>query len=352
MWLAPSLVVARIVATSLLLAHPSTAVASVPDSLSSYLAAHPISTQTATPLGLTNAALQSNLSSEVIPPSIVNSVTSRCPASCDDSSLNPNNWTVYHDVNRLSWCNQTMLLNFAIYNSLDDPNTHLTIRSCAASFDANASAVSNATSDTLCLSKGSQTQVQKSLQIAFNESDTSGSVDDFVAASQQMASFLAQQEPNCNDTIAFTYSGSAAIGIFAGSHIQSQGISTSVLQQFITQVESNGISESVLVQLCAGSNQTQSSRYSLGIIANANADVGFVQNAVATWASGGCVTTYDNANKWQNITLSVSSPTQANSTSSNGTYAATQVARALSPRSTCSTVQVVSGDTCKYSQIT
>jgi chitinase len=358
--LAPSLGVARILVIPLLLAYLVTAV-SVPDSLSSYLAAHPISTTSG---DLTKAPVDlSNLSTKALPPVVANSARSRCPASCDDAGLDPINWTVYHDVNRLSWCNQTMLLDFALYNSLDDPRTHASIRCCSASPEvatssgaATSSAAAsrvdkrgNATSGTSCLSKGNQTQVQESLQMAFNGPDASGSVSDFVEASQQMASYLVQQKPSCNQTVTFTYSGSAVVGLFAGSGIQSQGIAASVLQQFIASVESSGYSESVLVQLCSGNNR--SSRYSMGIIANADADVGFVQDAVATWASGGCVTTYDRADTWQNITLSIPNhPTSTNGTLTNGTFSATHAARALAPRTTCSTVQVASGDTCKYSQ--
>ena len=195
-----------------------------------------------------------------------------------------------------------------------------------------------------------QVQVQQSLQLAFNESDTSGSVDDFMAASQQLSGFLAQQEPTCNDTIAFVSSNSVAIGLFGGSGIQSQGIPQSVLEQFTAQVESNGISESVLVQYCAGN---RSSRYSLGIIANAKNDVGFVQNAVATWASGGCVTSYSSAESWQNITISMPSLLSSmNGTSINGTYLTSsnttyQSPNTLSRRSDCTAIQVVSGDSCK-----
>jgi chitinase len=239
-----------------------------------------------------------------------------------------------------------MLLDFALYNSLDNPLTSQTIRSCTASFATGAGNASNATNDTLCLPNGNLTQVQESLQLAFNETSTPGSVDDFEAASQQLAGFLAQQEPMCNDTIAFTYSNSVAVGIFAGSGVQ--GIPASVLQQFTAQVMSSGISESALVQLCAANNR--SSKYSFGIIANAQNDIGFVQDAVATWASGKCITTYDSAEAWQNITLSIPGLlSQSNSTYSNSTLASRSASR-LGKRDDCSTIQVVSGDTCKYSE--
>jgi chitinase len=330
-------------AISLLLAHLSTAMSSGSSgNMESYLAAHPVSTQTAVPLVLSNNTL---------PTSLVASVMSICPTNCSISGLNPNNWTVYHQSSRLAKCNQTMLLNFALFNSLDDPNNSVTIRSCTTGFDIDIDDAGNATDSTLCLPSGNLAQVQEPLQLAFNETGTPGSLDDFEAASQQLAGFLARQEPTCNDTIAFTYSNSVAFGIFAGSGVQ--GILASVLQQFIAQVMSSGISKSALVQLCAANNR--SSKYSFGIIANAQNDIGFVQDAVAMWASGECITTYDSAESWQNVTLTVpsllslSNNTISNSTISNSTLEARN-ANNLWKRDDCSTIQVASGDSCKFSQ--
>lgn len=356
---APSLAVARIFIISLLLAFLVTAL-NVPDGLSSFLAAHPISTISG---DLAKAPVDlSYLNTKTVVDA--NSARSRCPASCNDAGLDSTNWTVYQDVNRLSWCNQTMLLDFALYNSINDPRTHASIRCCAAgpevaissgadpSPEATANRVSRrdyTSGGVSCLSKGTQTQIQESLQMASNGSDALGSVSAFVEASQQMASYLAQQKPNCDQKVAFTYSGSAVVGLFAGSGIQSQGIAASMLQKFIASVQSSGYSKSVLVQLCSGDGR--SSRYSMGIIANSDADVGSVQDAVATWASGGCITTYDRADIWQNITMLIPElPTSTDGTSNDGVFSATHAVLALAPRTTCSTIKVAAGDTCKSSQ--
>ena len=159
------------------------------------------------------------------------------------------------------------------------------------------------------------------------------------------------KSPSCNATIAFAYSGSAAVGFFAGTG--TQNVSANVLQQFITEVQSVGISESVLVQLGAAPGRNRSSKYSLGIIANANANLGFVQDAVQTWASGYCVTAYDSSDIWQNVTLSVPSllpnttSLPSNATLTNGTGSAARPGLAPRASATCTTVQVASGDACK-----
>ena len=51
----------------------------------------------------------------------------KCPSSYPSNSQS-DTLTVYHDVDRLSACKETMLLDFALYNALDDPATHISIR--------------------------------------------------------------------------------------------------------------------------------------------------------------------------------------------------------------------------------
>jgi len=331
------------VAIFLSLAYQSTAIANGSDNMNSYLAAHPVSTQTAMP---------SVISNNTLPPSVVGLVSSPCPANCDESGLNnPSNWTVYHQSSRLSKCNQTMLLNFAVFNSLDDPKTHQTIRSCTASLASPAGNTGGGTNgdEGSCLPNGSSTVIDVPAQLAINGTSNTGSVDDLEAASQQLAAFLAQREPTCNDTLAFTYSNSVAVGLFAGSGVQSMTVS--LLEQLTAQVVSTGFSESILVQLCAANNR--SSKYSFGIVVNSRNDINFVQDAVATWASGECITTYDRAETWQNIALAIptlldqTNNTLGNGTSSNSTLR-TRSAKGLQKRDDCTTIQVVSGDTCKY----
>jgi chitinase len=56
-----------------------------------------------------------------------------CPAACNGRL---DNWTVYTSVDRLDICDQPLLLDFAIYNPLEDPTTSVKLRTCTAG-DAN-----------------------------------------------------------------------------------------------------------------------------------------------------------------------------------------------------------------------
>jgi chitinase len=365
MWLIPSSVSVGAVAITLLLAQQSTAINGTAttlllaqqsatiianataindgsDKLNAYLAAHPVSTKTAVPTAISNNTLS---------PELVSLVLSQCPASCDQSGPNPGNWTLYPSLSRLSMCNETMLLDFTLFNSL---RTDPTVRACTATFTSGAGNAGNGTNDGSCLPSGQLTQAQESLQLAFNTTSTQASVQDFEAASQQLAAALAQRDSNCTDVTSFTYANSVAVGLFAGSGVR--GVPASVLQQFITKIQSTGFSKSAVVQLCA--KDGRSSKYSFGIAASADKDISFVQDAVATWASGNCINSYDSAESWQNITLSLpsllSNGTVGNSTLNNSTLhlrsLTSQSLNNLHRRTLCTTIQVVSGDSCKYSE--
>lgn len=356
---APSSGAARYLVCLLISTSSVAAAFNLRESLSSWLEARSTPTTSGTP---------EPSSSSVATLTILDTSREPCPVSCDQVGFDSSAWTAYHDVSRLAYCNQTMSLDFALHNPLDNPETSTTIRCCTAGSEGPAIAGTNVssevsssridkranvTSDSACFLNPNRIEVEASLQMAFNGSGNSASVSDFQKASQQIGNYLSQQqESTCQDTITFAYSGSAAVGLFAGSAVQDQGLAQSVLQQFVSSVQGSGYSESVLVQLCAAN---RSSRYSMGIITNANAGVGFVQDAVATWASGQCVTAYDKASDWKTVTLSMpkpavnsTQPTSSNATWTNTTGSASHVERALRPRATCSTVEVASGDTCKH----
>lgn len=109
-----------------------------------------------------------------------------CPAPCVAGSR-PDNWTTYHEVDRLTWCNQTMLIDFAVYNALEDPKTHASIRSCVAN---TAPAAVSKLADSYSSACGKATKVQADLQLAWwAGSKDSASViakEDVIAAVQQL----------------------------------------------------------------------------------------------------------------------------------------------------------------------
>ncbi|KAJ9293520.1 CAZyme family GH18 [Paecilomyces variotii] len=241
-------------------------------------------------------------------------------------------------------CNQTVLLDFSLFTSLRKDGS---VRACRANsterLDAAIALNANTLNAVSCLPKGSvTTQVQQSLQLAFNQSRTPATVADLDAAVQQLAAALSQRHSSdCTDTTALAYSNSVALGLFAGSGVGD--VPAAVLQQLLAKIKTSGFSSSAVVQLCA--QDGRSSEYSFGIVASGERDVYLVQDAVAAWASAECITTFDDAEDWLDITLSVPSLVgNSTTTATNSTVRA-----ALNKRAQCSTIQVVSGDSCASS---
>jgi chitinase len=131
--------------------------------------------------------------------------------------------------------------------------------------------------------------------------------------------------------------------MYIGSEIQTQGISLTVIQQFIAEVQHNGIGNNLAAQLCAQSGRN--AKYAMGIFANTDADLVSVQDAVQSWKSGKCITGYDDVNShWYNITFQA--PSVTTNVTSNSTLAARKALRSLHRRDTCSAIQIAFGDTC------
>ncbi|GIJ99593.1 hypothetical protein Aspvir_001727 [Aspergillus viridinutans] len=325
--------------------------ASITKAMDAYIAAHPIptlsvgSTQSVKATSNRTSVLQGDWAS-----GLSNTTRSRCPDSCSILGLDPTGWPVYHSVDRLGWCNQTMLLNFALFNSLDDPKTHASIAACVADLSDDSEVTTNSTAvgNASCLPEknaNKTTNVTGSLQLSSSASIQSGNASAVIAALNELHALSLLCEDGCNETIQFALSGQAVVGVYSGSGFAGQSVLSSVLEQLVDRVQSNGIGSELVVQLC--DLHQRASRYSLGVIAHMGSDFASVQQAVQAWKNNSCVTTTadQTVESWKNVTF-LAPVMPRNST--NGTSMATQspCLSQLNTRDTCTTVQVVYGDTC------
>lgn len=299
-------------------------------SLTEYLAVHPISNISASdrPGHVTSSSI---LNSTVAPK--YDSTGNRCPQSCESTGDTPANWTAYHDLQFLQRCDSSMLLDFSLYTPLDDPSKHISIRSCSANGDQTGSKTPEKAS---CdLPPVDRTEIEAPIQLMWDTPKDSTYAADTVAAVRQITQFVNQESTRCNEAVAFASFRQVVAGLFAGSQVQSQDMTVPVLQEFISEVLENGVSENLVAQLYAA--RERSSRYSLGIVVNTNGDLASVQRTVRTWKDGERVDGLDNVIDWQNLTLAIPLEVKKNVTGGGSR---------IHQRSQCSTVKVVSGDSC------
>ncbi|KAL7944577.1 glycoside hydrolase family 18 protein [Trichoderma barbatum] len=209
-----------------------------------------------------------------------------CPPGC---SGNTDTWYVYHDVNRLKECNQTMLLDFALFNHVDDSRPVIKISACTA--DLKAPVVNEnklASNVDACLTEGvNLTQTTSPIQLGSSGASSSTHVADVAAALDQLLALSSINKPDCNETIKYAYSGDAIVGVYAGSSLSSQGVLPSVLKKLSNEIQSSGyVAEDLLAQICSGKT---AARYTLGIFATTQAHLGAVQRSLQSWKNGTCI---------------------------------------------------------------
>ncbi|KAH7120731.1 class V chitinase Chi100 [Dactylonectria macrodidyma] len=265
----------------------------------------------------------------------------RCPASCTSAGTNSSQWFAYQTPSRLNACNETMLLDFSLLDQLDNAHKSSKITACTAVWNSVSDSESTAKTAT-CQPHGvNNTKMTGFLKMVSSGSSAPAHLSDVVDSLQQLERFFESVGTGCNEMIQFSYSGKSAVGVYVGSRLASQGTITSVLNKLSTALQSEGsVPESVAIQLC----NHLSARYSLGVYISTNADLSETQKAVQTWKNGSCLAD-STTSAWHDIDFLHPAIRASNNSRSNSTAKASS-GNKLSSSGTCTTVQVVSGDSC------
>ncbi|KAI8160931.1 putative glycosyl hydrolase, family 18 [Colletotrichum sp. SAR 10_70] len=274
-----------------------------------------------------------------------------CPISCTEAGTDPEGWHVYEDAARVALCNDTMLLDFAIYTQIQDASTKTAIRACAADYASVMGSRKRQTDASSC-SSVNQRAVRELVKVSSKGSTPSNSnaVSGVLAVARQLRShFKTAEQPCANHTIKFGYDGDAVLGVYVGSQLHQQGLTDKVMEAFILHIEGSGIPETMAVQLCGAKDR--GADYALGIVASATADLAFAQEAVRMWSSGKCVTSLDGDREWLEVSLQVPVPVLPSNRSDEEAVKARRRHvghghAALHARANCKTTKVNAGDGC------
>ena len=278
------------------------------------------------------------------PTSTFYSAINPCPASCRGK---PANWTVYSSVTRLDVCDQPQLLDFALYNFVDDANSIVKISACTAgnANNTNNRMVPTKASVPICISNAKESKV--SLNLFAGDSEGDASADHLYSALEQVQKYLAD-ESNCDEKIIFGYAHGAAIGVYIGDAIDTSFTASSLLQRLRDEVEKGKAPSSAILQLC---DDKRNADHTFGVAIDTTGNLAAVQKSVAAWNNATCVKVAGTISKLDDVSVLEEPLVVANNRTlpNNGTLPNNRNLKArtdLQKRNDCTTTTVVSGDSC------
>jgi chitinase len=218
------------------------------------------------------------------------SAVNACPDMCNDAK---DSWSVFNKVKRLQDCDQHMLLDFAIYNPLNEPSTTVKIRACTVPDGSNCAASSSSysifdkrdaviNSTALCVSDALPIDV--SLDVA-----KSGDGSDLTFATADALTLLSTyMSSSCDLKQTFSYGLGSIVGVFSGAAVDNGGTVPYVLAEAIAIANNSdvGAPETMFVQRCVPEG---SSKHIFGVAINNAGNLSWVQEAVKSWSNGVCL---------------------------------------------------------------
>lgn len=240
-----------------------------------------------------------------------------CPYSCNDSA-DTTSWISYHSTDRLTACNQTMLLDFAIHNPLNGTDTQSTIYACTPS-DSQAT-----------MSSRRSTLVTDTTDVSFElgtwGSSAPTSDSDLLSVIEDVETYLGSSANDEKSSTIFGYNGEISVGVYIGGRLDKSSAATTIADTLYSFIKSEGAFEQMAIQYCGETSNTV-----VGLAISVGDDLPAVQELVKIWSLSGCVSGFDYSEKISsNLEVEVGPDTTTS----------------LQRRSDCTTVQVVSGDSC------
>jgi hypothetical protein len=276
-----------------------------------------------------------------------------CPLPCTDVSIT-NSWTPYHSPGRLSRCSVPMLLQFSVFQPLEDTNSHILIRACSLTGltpngarssaktvvswkrhdrnDVDQSSAYNAR-DVESVSDG-ELQVVTSLAQANHIS--AGSPEALIQGLKQFFN----DETNFDERMIFAYHEHTVVGAYTGRMLNKTTV-VSALDALDDDLRTRAsTAESITAQLCNPSRPD----HNLGISIRTTRNLAAIQQAVLGWNLGVCVR--DESTPSVNRTLKIQVAEVTPRRTNDAVVSRFGMTHLLDKRAVCSYIQVQSGDSC------
>ncbi|KAG8410222.1 hypothetical protein J3458_018258 [Metarhizium acridum] len=282
------------------------------------------------------------------PPSILK----LCPLPCSEAlnSVDEGGWFLVPGATSLAQCNKTLLLDLVVKS--DDPPA---LRACTADYGSEYKLPKVYSPDdakaAICTTPNHE-MVKTSIRLLEVSTPTRNNdtfvTQHLVSASRQVMYYLAAQVPSCTkNALAFGYSQTSVVGVFAGAELHQHGLAIDAISTLLTYATERSISKTTFLQLCQ--KHGLGADYAFGVVATSANNLKFAQEAVRSWASGKCVGP-GGGRDWKEVTIRVPSiiePTNlTDSSNATGTHLGSRSFWHNLRRVYCKTLTVRSGDGC------
>ncbi|CAK7233697.1 hypothetical protein SCUCBS95973_008685 [Sporothrix curviconia] len=288
-----------------------------------------------------------------------------CPPSCAVTGFDPANWPIYNSIQDLGRCQETIFYHMSLYDTVDDWFPTHRVYACKSYGSLPSPGPASSTMDV------QQTVANATFTVGHWDENApdgidlrtlSSSVRKMLNAGYQITRGgpVSAASTTKRPQVLFAQNTQGTVGLYVGKDVQSISYVVDALQGLeATLTANNDTTGTVAMELC-GTNYDAD--HVIGFIATSNTSFAPVQQVLQSWYNATCL----DFNSTQTFTspvgytapLTVSSG-GLNSTASNSTLGARNAhlhahekrtrfhaRQALAPRADCTTIQVVSGDSC------
>lgn len=309
---------------------------------------------------------------------------SSCPARCATSGPNPGNWSLYHNLDQFSSCQESLFYSFSFLDPVDDADTAHHIYACTSFGPDWANLPSNQTS----LDAQAQTHsglgslANGTYELGYWPSSSGTAIATSLATlSRQLSQYLSNGfGTTTRSTVLFASYGPTSVGLYIGKGLQNKGIADNALAYLERSLAkpSFAAAATIAMQFC---HDGQNSDHIFGLIGTGNATFSAVQETLQSWSKARCLsipaaqnitgvvplvsplytpganTTATNTTIYSMSKSKSKSKNKSNSSSNSNSTSVTRrktkgrlldylTRRTVAPRASCTTISVNSGDGC------
>ncbi|KAH8807609.1 hypothetical protein F5884DRAFT_752191 [Xylogone sp. PMI_703] len=248
-----------------------------------------------------------------------------CPDICSVSGPDPSNWTVIHDIQKLNRCKETTIFDLNIYNNITNPATHTTIRACTVD-NASTSIAKTTAPNPQC---GNFTATNASVEVTWSGNSASLTQTRLDQLLGPIQSQLENGNPICGSKVFFSQVNDTIVGVYAGGSVDASSSIGSLLTPLSNQAVNHGLGSIAIAQHCGDGID---GNHTVGVVISTDGDLALAQTVLQTWSNATCFNSLDSSSTSSPVAIFTKPLVRPRALATRGT--------------TCSTVQVVSGDSC------